>query len=78
MLHRIAFHLSCKLVAIHVDNNTAKAYLCNQDGTVSSVLSGLACCILPLAGQHGITLIPACIPIHINVEADYLSQDNWS
>ena len=35
MLHRMAFHFSSKVVALHLDNSTAKAYLCNQGGTVS-------------------------------------------
>ena len=29
MLHRMAFHLSGKVVALHLDNSTAKAYLSN-------------------------------------------------
>ena len=53
--------------------STAKAYLCNQGGTVSPFLSRLACGILSLTDKHGITLIPAYIPTHLNVEADYLS-----
>ena len=75
MLHRMAFHLSGKVVALHLDNSTAKAYLCNQGGTVSPFLSRLACQILSLTNKHGITLIPAYIPTHLNVEADYLSWD---
>ena len=43
MLHRMAFHLSCKVVALHLDNSMAKAYLCKQGGTVSPFLSRLAC-----------------------------------
>ena len=35
MLHRVAFHLSDKVVTLHLNNNTAKPYLCNQGGTVS-------------------------------------------
>ena len=35
MLHRMAFCLSGKMVALHLDNSTAKAYLCNQGSTVS-------------------------------------------
>ena len=46
MLHRMAFWLSGMVVALHLDNSTAKAYLCNQDGTVSPFLSSLACQIL--------------------------------
>ena len=32
MLHRMAFQMSGKVVALQLDNSTAKAYLCNQDG----------------------------------------------
>ena len=75
MLHRMAFCLSGKVVALHLDNSTAKAYLCNQGSTVSPFLSRLACQILSLTDKHGITLLPASIPTHLNVEADYLSWD---
>ena len=75
MLHRMAFCLSGKVVALHLDNSMAKAYLCNQGGTVSPFLSRLACWILSLTAKHGITLIPAYIPTHLNVEANYLSWD---
>ena len=75
MLRRMAFHLSGKVVALHLDNSTAKAYLCNQGGTVSPFLSRLACRILSLTNKHGITLLPAYIPTHLNVEADFLSWD---
>ena len=75
MLHRMAFCLSGKVVALHLDNRTVKAYLCNQGGTVSPFLSRLACWILSLTDKHGITLLPAYTPTHLNVEADFLSQD---
>ena len=78
MLHRMAFHLSGKVVALHLDNITAKAYLCNQGGTVSPFLSRLACWILSLTNKYGITLILAYIPTHLNVEADYLSWDQFA
>ena len=71
MLHRMAFCLSGKVVALHLDNSTAKAYLCNQGGTVSPFLSRLACRILSLTDKHGITLLPVYIPTHLNVEADF-------
>ena len=71
----MAFHLSGKVVALHLDNSTAKAYLCNQGGTVSPFLSRLACWILSLTDKHGITHLPAYIPTHLNVEVDYLFQD---
>ena len=41
MLHRMAFCLCGKVVALHLDNSTTKAYLCNQEGTVSPFLSRL-------------------------------------
>ena len=75
MLYRMAFHLSSEVVALHLDNSTAKAYMCNQGGTVSPFISKLACQILSLTDKHGITLIQAYILTHLNVEADYLSQD---
>ena len=75
MLCRMAFCLSGKVAALHLDNSTAKAYLCNQGGTASPFLSRLACWILSLTNKHGITLIHAYIPTHLNVEAYYLSQD---
>ena len=71
----MAFHLTGKVVALYLDNSTAKAYLCNQGSTVSSFLSRLACQILSLTNKHGITLLPAYIPTHRNVEADYLPLD---
>ena len=74
MLHRMAFYLSGKVVALHLDNSTAQAYLCNQGGTVSPFLSRLACQILSLTDKHCITLLPAYIPTHLNMEADFLSQ----
>ena len=72
MMYRLAFCLSSKVVAMHLDNSTAKVYLCNQGATVSPFLSRLACQILSVTNKHSITLIPAYIPIHLNVEADYL------
>ena len=42
---------------------------------MSPFLSRLVCQILSLTDKHGITLIPAYIPTHLNVKADYLSQD---
>ena len=61
MLHTVAFLLSGEVVALLLDNSTAKAYLHNQVGTASQYLSRLACHILNLASKHGITLIPQYI-----------------
>ena len=74
MLHRMAFHLSGKVVTVHLDNSTPKSYLCNQGGMVSPFLSRLACQILSLTNKHSITLIPTYITTHLNVETDYLAQ----
>ena len=73
MPHGMAFCLSAKVVALHLDNSTAKTYLCNQGGTVSPFLSRLVCWTLSLTDKHSITLIPAYIHTHLNVDADYLS-----
>ena len=34
MLHKIVFCLSGKVDALHLNNSAAKAYLCNQSGTM--------------------------------------------
>ena len=73
MLHKMLFHIYGKVVALPLDNSTAKAYLCNQDSTVFPFLSRLTCQILSLTDRHSITLLPVYIPTHLNVEADYLS-----
>ena len=51
MVRRMAFCLSGKVVALHLDNSTAKAYLCNQGSTVSPFLSRLACQVLSLTDK---------------------------
>ena len=61
MLHRMVFHLTGKVVALHMDSNTAEAYLCNQGGRVSLSPSRMACHILNQALRYGITLILAYI-----------------
>ena len=65
--------LSGKVIAMYLVNSTAKVYLCNQDGTVSPLLSILACQILSLTNRHSITLVPAYILTHLSVKANYLS-----
>ena len=55
----MVLHLSVKVIVLFLDINTAKAYLCNQDDTVSSFLSRLASSLLNLANKHGINLFPA-------------------
>ena len=42
ILQRMVFHLPAQVVALHLDNSTAKAYLCNQGGTASPFLYRLA------------------------------------
>ena len=76
ILCRMAFCLSGNVVvALYLENSMTHAYLCNQGGTVSPLLSMLVYWILNLTDKHGITLFPAYIPTHLNVEANYLSQD---
>ena len=72
MLCRMAVYLSCKVITLHLDNSTAKAYLCSQGDTVSLSLSILDFHIFNVANKHGITHIPAYIHMHFNVDADYL------
>ena len=70
----MTFHLSGKAVALYLDNSSAKAHLCNQGSTVPLSLFRLSFHVLNLAGKQGITLIPAYIPLHLNVEVPYLSM----
>ena len=72
MLHKVAFLLSGKVVALLLNSNTAKACLFTQDVTVCLLLSRLVCSILNMANKHGITLFPAYIHTHVNVDPDYL------
>ena len=76
MVHKMPFQLPGKELALHLDHSTVNAYICNQGGRGSLFLSRLACHILCPADKHGITLIPAYISPHLNVEADYLSWQN--
>ena len=39
VLHRMGFWLSGKMVSLHLDNCSAKTYLCYQSGTVSPFIS---------------------------------------
>ena len=71
LLYKMIFPLSGKAVALHLHSITAKAYLCDEGATGSLIHFRLACCILNLANKNGITLTPAYIPTHHNVEADY-------
>ena len=73
MLHKMAFWLSCKVVALHLDSGTAKAFICNQSNTASPFLSRLACHILHMTDKCGFSLIPPYIPTHLNMGANYLS-----
>ena len=77
MLCRMAFQLSGKVFALHLDSCAAKSYLCNQCGKVSPFVSRLACQTLSLTDKHSITLIPGYILTHLNVEANYLSQGRF-
>ena len=70
VLGKMAFQLSSKVVALHLDHSIVEAYLQNQGGTASLFLSRYLFCILNLVNKHGITAIPANIPSHLSVEAD--------
>ena len=72
MSHKMVFQLSSNVIALPLDDGSAKTYLCNQ-GHASSFLSRLACHILFPANKHGINLIAVYIPTNLNVEAYYLS-----
>ena len=68
-LHKMAYRMSHKVVALHLDNGSAEVYLCKQGDTASLVLFRLTCHILNLADRHGITFITEFIPTHLNVES---------
>ena len=61
------------MVALHLDNNAVKAFLCIQGGTSSLFLSQLVCDIFNLSNKHGITVISVYLPTNLKEEADYLS-----
>ena len=69
---RLTFCLSGKVVTYHWDNKTAKAYFCNQGGTVFPFPSTLVCCILNLINKHHVTLIQSCIHTNFNVQDNYM------
>ena len=48
-------------------NRTAEAHLFNKGGTVSPLISRLACHILNLDDKHGITLNKVNMPTNLNV-----------
>ena len=52
ILHKIAFWLSGKVVALYLENNTTKTYLCNKGGTAFHFLSEKPVRILNLANKH--------------------------
>ena len=52
ILHTMAFHLPDHVIALHLENNTPKVYLCKPSGTISPAFSRLACGILNMADRH--------------------------
>ena len=70
MLHKMVFWLSVKVVALHLDISTTKAYLFNEGGTGCTFLSRLACNILNVENMQGINLLPADLLTYLSVEAD--------
>ena len=73
MLHRMVLHLSDKVIALHLDNSTAKTYLCYKGHTVSQCIFRLVSCILNVGDKHDISFTPVYIPTYCNLEANYLS-----
>ena len=59
----MAFLLSGKLVALHLDKSTAKAYLCDQDCAACTFLRDQPATFCSLANMHGINLLLAYLPI---------------
>ena len=68
----MAFQLSGKVVALLLHISIAKAYLCNQGGTVSPFPSTLPYQVSSLNDKYSIYLFPGYIPASLNVEANYL------
>ena len=67
----MAFQLSSKVITLHLDISTAKAYIGNQGDTASTFLPIQACHILNLAKVPGINILPAYLPVCLNMETDY-------
>ena len=61
-------------VALMSDNTSAVAYMRNQGGTKSLLMSDLATDICIWSEKTGMTLVPRHLPRHLNVLADHLSQ----
>ena len=72
----MAFCLFSKVVALYLDNSTAKAFLCCQGDTASTFLSRLTCDILNLANMLGINIHVAYLPTHQNMET-YCHREGW-
>ena len=67
MLHKKLFKLSGKVIALFLENSTAKSYLCNQDGIVSLFLSRLVPTFWIWLTSMVLLFISAYIPTHLNV-----------
>ena len=75
MMHRMAFHLSHKLVVLHLDNSTAGAYLCNEgDMKMLYILYSFQTSLLLRIWLTNQTAITIYIPTHLPLEANYLLQ----
>ena len=68
MLHRIASHLSGKVIVLH--HNTVKAYVCNQDGTLSLFSSPDISAELNLS--HFCVVVPVVVVVSIAVVVSIL------
>ena len=61
----MAFQLSGNVVALHLDNSTPEASVCNHGDMVSTFISTVACHILDLADMHATILLAYVIPISV-------------
>ena len=72
---KMAFWLSGNMVSLHLDNDTAKAYICIQSGTISSFSFLTNLLLFNLADKHGINLIAVYIhACSFNVESNSLME----
>ena len=75
MLYRMAFHLSGKVFAFLLDNNTVRLICVINVVQCLCFFSGMPAGYWVWLTSMVLTLIPAYIPTHISVEANYLSWD---
>ena len=67
---RMAFHLASKVITMHLDSNTDKAYLCNKGGMVFPFLSRLVHHTL----NSSIHTYPSQCPSHSSIAGNSSSR----